>query len=61
MTSLIDRYAGRPDIPEHLCLAEFAANYDVKYGEKENDDDIIPDQLDIEKGDKQSNAIILKK
>ena len=29
MTSLIDRYAARPDILEHLCLAEFAANYDV--------------------------------
>ena len=61
MISLIDRYAARPDILEHLCLAEFAANYDVKDGEKENDDDIIPNQLDVEKGDNQSNTIILKK
>ena len=26
-TSLIDRYAARPDSLENLCLAEFAANY----------------------------------
>ena len=61
MTTLIDRYAARPDNLENLCLAQFAANYDVKYGEKENDDDIIPDQLDTENGDKQSKTIILKK
>ena len=26
-TSLIDRYAARPDSLENLCLADFAANY----------------------------------
>ena len=34
----IGRYAARPDILEHICLAQFAANYDVKYGEKAYDD-----------------------
>ena len=35
MTGLIDRYAARPDNLENLCLAKFAANYDVIYGAKE--------------------------
>ena len=28
-TSLIDRYAARPDELQYMCLATFAVNYDV--------------------------------
>ena len=31
-TSLIDRYAARPDCLNNLCLAEFAANYTTQSG-----------------------------
>ena len=58
---MIDRYAARPVNLENLCLGQIVANYDTIYGAKENDDDIIPNQLDTENGDKQSNTIILKK
>ena len=32
MTSLIDRYAARPDSLDDMCLAEFAANYTTRSG-----------------------------
>ena len=38
MTSLIGRYAARPESLEGMCSAEFASNYDVKYGKTETDD-----------------------
>ncbi len=31
-TSLIDRYAARPDSLNNICLAEFAANYTTRSG-----------------------------
>ena len=37
-TSLIDRYAARPDSLENMCLAEFAANYSVDSYTYRNDD-----------------------
>ena len=33
-TSLIDRYAARPDSLNNLCLAEFAANYATQRGQE---------------------------
>ena len=49
LTSLIDRYICRPDNLENMCLAEFAANYDVKYSSQEtNDNDHTPDPLQEE-------------
>ena len=47
LINLIDRYAARPDQLENMCLAEFAANYDVKYSktsEEENDHTPKPQQ-----------------
>ena len=47
LINLIDRYAARPDHLENMCLAEFAANYDVKYSktsEEENDHTPNPQQ-----------------
>ena len=47
LINLIDRYAARPDQLENMCLAEFAANYDVKYSktsEEENDHTPNPQQ-----------------
>ena len=38
-TSLIDRYAARPDSLENMCLAEFAANYTADSYTCRNDDD----------------------
>ena len=38
LTSLIDRYAARPDCLENICLAEFAANYSANI-RNENDSD----------------------
>ena len=49
LTSLIDRYICRPDQLQNMCLAEFAANYDVKYSSQEtNDNDHTPDPLQEE-------------
>ena len=36
-TSLIDRYAARPDSLENLCLAEFAANYITTHDNEDGD------------------------
>ena len=52
LTSLIDRYAARPDSLDSLCLAEFAANYSHKAsGEGDEDfeeDDILPSLKEVE-------------
>ena len=49
LTSLIDRYICRPDNLENMCLAEFAANYDVNYSSQETDDnDHTPNPLQEE-------------
>ena len=34
-SSLIDRYAARPECVESLCLADFVANYRVDYSKKQ--------------------------
>ena len=34
-TSLIDRYAARPDQLNDMCLAEFAANYTTRSGQEQ--------------------------
>ena len=44
LINLIDRYAARPDQLENICLAEFAANYDIKYSQtsdEENDHTLL--------------------
>ena len=47
LKSLIDRYAARPNKLENMCLAEFAANYDIKYSQKsEDDNDHTPNPLE---------------
>ena len=47
LKSLIDRYAARPNQLENMCLAEFAANYDIKYSQKsEDDNDHTPNPLE---------------
>ena len=51
-TSLIDRYAARPDSLEDLCLAEFAANYTTRGGVEQEDgerNDTLPPSEDQEK------------
>jgi hypothetical protein len=44
-TSMIDRYATRPNSLEQLCLAEFAANYSTKY-DADTCGDTLPKVLD---------------
>ena len=47
LKSLMDRYAARPNQLENMCLAEFAANYDIKYSQKsEDDNDHTPNPLE---------------
>jgi biopolymer transport protein ExbD len=38
-TSLIDRYAARPDSLEKICLATFASQYSTKYEQESGDND----------------------
>ena len=38
-TSLIDRYAARPNQLSHMCLAEFAANYTTRSGQELPEDE----------------------
>ena len=49
-TSLIDRYAGRPDSLNNLCLVEFAANYATQRGREfpdgETSDAVSPPEDD---------------
>ena len=40
-TSLIDRYAARPDQLDHMCLAEFAANYTTHSSQEIPEDETI--------------------
>ena len=42
--NIIDRYAARPEKLEHICLAEFAANYTYK---RETNNDVIQHEDDI--------------
>ena len=44
-TSLIDRYAARTDLPNYMCLAEFATNYTTRSGQElteEETSDVLP-------------------
>ena len=61
LTNLTDRYVARPNHLENLCLAEFAANYQVKYScMTENENDHTPDPLENEEGNDKTNIIRLK-
>ncbi len=44
-TSMIDRYAARPNTLSDLCLAEFAANYTTVSGQELRDGEITSDAL----------------
>ena len=60
LINLIDRYAARPDQLENMCLAEFAANYDVKYSKtSDEENDHTPKPLQQEKA-QQRISINLK-
>ena len=58
-TSLIDRYAARPDSLDDMCLAEFAANYTTRSGQEPDDEtsDALPKP---EREDKKLPRIQLK-
>jgi hypothetical protein len=52
-TSLIDRYAARPDQLSDMCLAEFAANYTTRSGQELTEDettDALPTAEDGKSG-----------
>ena len=60
-TSLIDRYAARPDQLNHMCLAEFAANYTTRSGQEVPEDEtsnVLPRAEDGES--RRSESIKLK-
>ena len=60
-TSWIDRYAARPDQLNHMCLAEFAANYTTRSGQEVPEDetsDVLPRAEDGES--RRSESIKLK-
>ena len=60
LINLIDRYAARPDQLENICLAEFAANYDIKYSQTvDEENDHTPNSLQQEKV-RQTRIINLK-
>ena len=60
LINLIDRYAARPDQLENICLAEFAANYDIKYSQTvDEENDHTPNPLQQEKV-RQTRTINLK-
>ena len=52
LTSLIDRYAARPDSLDNLCLAEFAANYSYTASGGGDEDvetyDVLPSPEEVE-------------
>ena len=62
LTSLVDRYAARPDCLENTCLAEFAANYSAnirsEYDNKGNEH--TPNSFEDKYNDKRQNLIHLK-
>ena len=64
LTSLIDRYAARPDSLDSLCLAEFAANYSYTASGGGDEDvetyDVLPSPEEIERTRKHTR-IKLKK
>lgn len=41
--SFIDRYCHRPQIVQSMCLAEFAASYNVDYCDKDPPNDVLPE------------------
>ena len=46
--SMIDRYQHRPRVLASMCLAEFVANYRVKYESNDDNDDVLPcEDVDI--------------
>ena len=62
-TSLIDRYAARPDSLDNMCLAEFAANFSFRSGacDEEDETDVLPTQDDdMEEQGRQHSRIKLK-
>ena len=60
-TSLIDRYAARPDSLYDMCLAEFAANYTTRSGQEldEETSDVLP-QPEVEQEGRRLPRIQLK-
>ena len=44
--SFIDRYSHRPQIVQCMCLAEFAASYNVDYCDKHQPNDVLPEPDD---------------
>ena len=63
LTSLIDRYAARPDSLDSLCLAEFAANYSYTASSGGDEDveacDVLPSPEEVE-GARKHTRIKLK-
>ena len=59
-TSLIDRYAARPDQLNHMCLAEFAANYTTRSGQEVPEDETSDTLPRTEDGERRSECIKLK-
>ena len=57
-TSLIDRYAARPDQLNNMCLAEFAANYTTCSGQDVPEDENT-DALPLAKNDKVVDVKLL--
>ena len=62
LTSLIDRYAARPDSLENICLAEFAANYSANIrNERDNEgNEHTPNALEEKHDDERQHLIHLK-
>ena len=58
-TSPVDRYSSRPDVLEHMCMAEFAATYTTHETVQTDEDDHMPqDLLYIEEEANQSDRIL---
>ena len=58
-TSLIDRYAARPDHLSNMCLAEFAANYTTRSGQELPEDETT-DALPLPDNDKTGRCESIK-
>ena len=56
MTGLIQRYTARPPSLDNLCLADFAAEYDVCYTRANDSDNYV---LDRRSDDSQSDGKII--
>ena len=59
-TSLVDRYAARPDSLENMCLAEFAANYTTQSGQELEDGETSDALPPTEDQEKSSSRVKLK-